>query len=208
VPSRQVQVDCGVLKLGMSEKYLDGAQIGPCFEHMRGETVPERVRRYVLLNTGLLGCVGDSIPDDLLRDGHICPPVLHCAWKQKGLWLHPAPILAQGLQQLRGQHDVTVSAALALADMNDHPFAVDVGDLQATQLGSSQPGCIQRHQHGAMHQVPSRINQPRYFFRTEYSRQLPRTLGKRNLIGQIRSPKGLHEEKSQSRRTTLDSPGR
>ena len=40
MPSLQVQVDYGVLKLGMSEKHLDGAQIGTCFEHMRGETVP------------------------------------------------------------------------------------------------------------------------------------------------------------------------
>ena len=96
------------------------------------------------------------------------------------------------------------SSALALMDMNDHTFAVDIGDLQVTQLGSSQPGCIQRHQHRAMHQVPSRINQPRDLFRTEYSRQLPGALGKRNLIEQVRAPKSLDEEKPQSRTTTLD----
>src|ERR1035437_8594037 len=87
-------------------------------------------------------------------------------------------------------------------------FAVDVGDLQVTQLGSSQPGCIQRHQHGAMHQVPSRINQPRDLFRAEYSRQLPGALGKRNLIEQVGAPKGLDEEKPQSRTTALDSARR
>jgi hypothetical protein len=64
-------------------------------------------------------------------------------------------------------------------DMNDHALAVDVGDLEVAQLGPAQAGCIQHHQHGAMHQVPSRINQPRYLFLTEYSRQLPGTLGKR-----------------------------
>ena len=70
-------------------------------------------------------------------------------------------------------------------DMNDHALAVNVSDLQATQLGPSQPGCIERHQHRAMHQVLSRINRPRDLFRTEYGRQLPGAFGKRNLIEQV-----------------------
>jgi len=40
VASGQVQIDGRVFELGVSEKHLDGAQIGACFEHMRGETVP------------------------------------------------------------------------------------------------------------------------------------------------------------------------
>jgi hypothetical protein len=44
--------------------------------------------------------------------------------------------------------------------------------------------------------------------RTEYSRQLPGPLGKRNLIEQIETPKGLDEEKPQSRTTALDSSWR
>ena len=149
-----------------------------------------------------------SRPDDLLSDRHIGPPVVHHAWEQVGLGLHPAPVLSQSLQKLGSQQNIAIAAALALMDMNDHAFAVDVGDLQVTQLGSSQPGCIQRHQHRAMHQVPSRINQPRDFFRTEYSRQLPGALGKRNLIEQIGAPKGLDEEKPQSRTSALDSTRR
>src|SRR5580658_1219243 len=89
-------------------------------------------------------------------------------------------------------------------NMNDHPLTVDVGDLQVTQLGSSQPSCIQRHQHRAMHQVPSRINQTSDLFRTEYRRQLPGALGKRNLIEQIGTSKGLDVEKTQSRTSALD----
>src|ERR1035438_4437973 len=126
----------------MSEKYLDGAQIGACFEHMRGETVPERVRRYMLLDTGLLGCVSDSVPDDLFGNGHISPPIVHHAWEQISLGLHPAPVLSQSLQKLGSQQNIAIAAALALMDMNDHALTVDVGDLQVAQLGSSQPGCI------------------------------------------------------------------
>ena len=192
----------------MSEKHLDGAQIGAGFQHVRGETVPQRMRRYVLLDAGLLGGLATACPDDLLGDGHISPPVLHRAWEQIGLGLHPAPVLAQSLQKLRGQQNIAIAAALALMDMNDHAFAVDVGDLQVTQLGPAQPGCIQRHQHGAMHQVPSRINQPRDLFRTEYGRQLPGALGKRNLIEQVGAPKGLDEEKPQRRTSALDGARR
>src|SRR5271165_4419594 len=93
-------------------------------------------------------------------------------------------------------------------DMNDHASTVDVGDLQVTQLGSSQSGCIQGHQHGAVHQVPSRINQPRDLFRTEYSRQLPGALGKRNLIVQVGAPEGLYKKKPQSRAPALNSARR
>ena len=38
VAPRQVQIDGRVFELGVSEKHLDGAQIGARFEHMRGET--------------------------------------------------------------------------------------------------------------------------------------------------------------------------
>src|ERR1017187_536615 len=175
---------------------------------MRGETVPQRMGRYMLLDAGLRGCLSHSRPNDLLRDGHISPPIVHHAWEQVCLGLHPAPVLSQSLQTVGGQQNIAIAAALALMDMNDHAFAVDVGHLQVTQLGSSQPRCIQRHQHRAMHQVPSRIYQPRDLLRTEYSRQLPGPLGERNLIEKVGAPKSLDEEKPQSRTSTLDSAWR
>jgi len=46
-----------------------------------GKAMPERVRRHMLLDTGMFSRVGDSVPDDLLRDGTSGSPVLHCAWK-------------------------------------------------------------------------------------------------------------------------------
>ena len=36
----QVQIDCRVFELGVSEKHLDGAQIGACFQHVSRKTVP------------------------------------------------------------------------------------------------------------------------------------------------------------------------
>jgi len=45
--------------------------------------------------------------------------------------------------------------------MNDHAFAVDIGDLEVAHLGPAKSRCIQHHQHGAMHQVAGRINELR-----------------------------------------------
>jgi hypothetical protein len=59
-----------------------------------------------------------------------------------------------------------------------------------------------------VHQVPSRVNQPRDFFWTEHGWQFPGTLGKWNLIEQVWSSKGLDEEEAQSRSPDLDGPGR
>ena len=39
VAPRQVQVNRRVFKLGVSEKYLDGAQIGAGFQHVSGEAM-------------------------------------------------------------------------------------------------------------------------------------------------------------------------
>ena len=80
------------LWVGVPEKHLYGAQLGAGFEHMRGETVPERMRRYMLLDTGLLGCLGRSRPNDLFCNRHIRPLVLHCTRKQTGLRLHLPPV--------------------------------------------------------------------------------------------------------------------
>ena len=54
------------------------------------------------------------------------------AGKQPLLRLAPesAPVGAQLFEQPRAEHDIAVLAALAFADMNHHPLAVDVADLR------------------------------------------------------------------------------
>src|ERR1035437_825843 len=204
--SGQVQVDSGVSELGMAEQNLDGAQVGAGFQHMSCETMPQAVRRYVLGDAGTLGGLVHSLPDDLLRNGDIGPPALHRAWEKIGLGLHPAPVLAQSLQQLRGQHYVAVAAPLALTHMNDHALAVDVGDLEMAHLGPAQARCIQHHHHGAMHQVAGRIDQARYLLLVKYGRQSQWSLGKWNVIGKVRPPESLDVEKAQSVGSEPDSP--
>jgi hypothetical protein len=42
-------------------------------------------------------------------------------------------------------------------DMNDHAFTVDVGDLQMTQPGSSQPILYAVQRHGIPGEDPARL---------------------------------------------------
>jgi hypothetical protein len=74
----------------MSQQHLDGAQIGARFEHVRCETVPQRVRKYVLADAGTPGGVVHGLPDNLLCNRYVGPPAFHRTWKQIGLGLDPA----------------------------------------------------------------------------------------------------------------------
>ncbi len=53
-----------------------------------------------------------------------------------------APVDAQLFEQLRAEHDVAVLAALALMDVNHHPLAVDVADLEAGRFCAACAGGI------------------------------------------------------------------
>src|ERR1017187_2905729 len=192
----------------MAKQNLDGAQVGAGFQHMSCETMPQAVRRYVLGDAGTLGGLVYRLPDDLFRNRDIGPPSLHRTWEQIGLGLHPAPILAQSLQQLGGQQDIAVAGSLALANVNDHALAVDVGDLEMAHLGSAQARCIQHHHHGAMHKVAGRIDQARYLLLVKYGRQSQRPLRKWNVIGKVGPPESLDVEKAQSAGAKPNSPRR
>jgi integrase/recombinase XerD len=50
--------------------YLDSAQIGAGFQHVSGETVPERVRRHMLADTSMFRGLCHCLPDNLLCDGN------------------------------------------------------------------------------------------------------------------------------------------
>jgi hypothetical protein len=81
-----------------------------------------------------------SLPHDLRHNGHIRTPVVYHAWEQVGPGLHPAPVLTQSVQQLGAQENIAVPAAVALVDMNDHAFAVDIGDLEMTKFRAANAG--------------------------------------------------------------------
>jgi hypothetical protein len=51
----------------------------------------------------------------------------------------PAPVDAQGSEQLGTEHDITVLASLAAPNMNDHALAVDIADLQCATSARRAP---------------------------------------------------------------------
>jgi hypothetical protein len=80
----------------------------------------------------------NSLPDDRLRHGNVRSPVVPHARKQPSLRLHPAPILASGLQQLRTEQDITITSTLAFAHMDDHAFAINVLNLESAPAVTRQ----------------------------------------------------------------------
>jgi hypothetical protein len=74
-----------------------------------------------------------------------------------------APVNAQLFEQLRTEHDVVVLAALALPDMDHHPLAVDVADLQVSRFCAACTGGIKRHEKDAMKGGIRGVDQSRDF---------------------------------------------
>ena len=87
-----------------------------------------------------------------------------------GLAPKPAPVDAQRIEQLRAEHDIAVLASLASADMNDHPLAVDIADLQARYFCATCARGLQCHQQDAMKGKLGRVDQTRHFFLAQHLR--------------------------------------
>jgi hypothetical protein len=60
------------------------------------------------------------------------------------------PIEAEQVEEAGREHDVAVLAALALLDVDDHTFAVDVIDAERGDLGDAEAGGVGGHEQGTM----------------------------------------------------------
>src|SRR5271157_894675 len=127
---------------------------------------------------GALSGILTGCPENLGGNGITCgmPSV---AGKQPlcRLASEPAPVSAQRFEKLRAQHDVSVQAALASPDVNDHALAVDIADLQTSYFGTTCASGIECHQQDAMKGEFGRIDQPRDLFLAEYLRKMKHLLG-------------------------------
>jgi len=105
-----------------------------------------------------------------------CVPAV--AGKQPLLRLapEPAPVGAQFFEQPRAEHDIAVLAALALPNMNHHPLAIDVADLEMSRFCATGTGGIHRHKQDAMKRCIRRLNQARNFFLAEYPGEVTQLL--------------------------------
>ncbi len=114
----------------MSEQELDGADIGARLQEVDRKSVPKRVRRDWLGDSGApascFACHLHSPP------GHRVARMV--AREQPFLRPRNPPIGAQAVQQFGRQHHVAVFLALALLHADDHAPAIDRGGLQVDRL--------------------------------------------------------------------------
>jgi hypothetical protein len=107
--------------------------VGAGFEQMGGEAVPQGMHRHRLGDFG----PPRRDPAGFLQRGDADWLARLSAGKQPSGRPRQAPIGAQDLQQLRRQHDVTVLAALAVLDPDQHPATVDRANGQPRNLANA-----------------------------------------------------------------------
>ena len=159
----------------MAEQQLDGADVDAGLEQVHGEGVPQRVWRERLGDAGpAQGCAAgpvDGAPADV--------PSRNAAREEPLAAGGPgaAPVVAEGLEQPRREHDVAVLAALALVDAHDHAPAVDVGRPQADGFRDAQAGCVADGQDGVMQDARHAVEELQDFLGTGDDGQLVRLPG-------------------------------
>ena len=70
-------------------------------------------------------------------------------------------------------------------DVNHHPPAVDVGDLQLPELRVPHAGRVQDHEHRAVRQTVGGVDHPRHLLDAQDLRQPPRGFGSSRSVSTI-----------------------
>lgn len=78
---------------------------------------------------------------------------------------------AQQVQQVGREHDVTILAALALLDPDQHAGGVDIGDLEVDDLRGAQAAAIGDAERGLVLQAGAAVQQQRHLLGAEHDRQ-------------------------------------
>jgi hypothetical protein len=93
---------------------------------------------------------------------------------------HCTPVVAQRLQQLGREHDVSILLPLALIHTDYHPLAVDIGELQANGLRDAQAGSIAGGQNRSVFSAADALEKVKDFLWTENDGQFLGFLGCRD----------------------------
>jgi hypothetical protein len=110
-----------------------------------------------------------SAPDHVRRD-RVAGSVPAISGKQPDPGWPPqaAPVCAEFLQQFGAEHDVAVFASFAALNVDDHPLAVDIADLQVGQFGAAESGCVSGHQQHAVKRCVRPVDQLRDFLAEDH----------------------------------------
>src|SRR6204780_1230614 len=173
-------------------------QVGAGFKQMRGEAVPEQVGIHPLLNPGTAGGILAGVAGGLGIDGpRAGVPAINGKQPGAGFFPQAPPVCAEFVEQNGTEHYVAVLATLAALDVNHHPSAINVADLQASQLRVPNTGGIEGHEDSLMEWCASRIDELGHFFLTENGGLAVRLLRVRSVGNAPRSLQCLDVEKPQ-----------
>jgi len=103
----------------------------------------------------------------LLGDGHLLVVASCCREDPEGVSVG-LPILAENEQGLGGKRHVAVLGTFASVDMDHHPFAVDIGDLEGEAFMETEPAIVHSRQVGTVMEGVCTAKQALYFFDTEH----------------------------------------
>ena len=116
----------GGVNLAMAKQDLDHAHVGAVFQQVSGEAMAQSMRRDALADAGALA----GFPASQTEGGAAEMAVLFPGRKEPDVfWTGGSEIGSQQSEQAWAEHGVTVLAALALLDADEHAGAVDIGDL-------------------------------------------------------------------------------
>lgn len=123
---RDSQVARGSRKGPMAHEQLDPSYVSTRFQQVRGERVPQGMRRDGLLDAAALPCPVACLPDRVSGD-RVSGDV---TGKKPVAGMSVVPVRSQDLEQARGQHYIAILTVLALIHADDHALTVDVDGLQ------------------------------------------------------------------------------
>src|SRR6266852_799850 len=153
---------------------------------------------HLLLDSGTAGGIMAGVAWGLGIDGpRTGVPAITGTQPGAGFFPQAPPVCTEFVEQNGTEHYVAVLATLAALDVNHHPPAIDVADLEARQFSIPHAGGVEGHEHGAIKGNRSGVDELRYFFLAENRGQAVRLLRIGSVSDAPRSLERLNVEKAQ-----------
>jgi len=152
--ARQVGIDGGDERAFVAEVDLDLAEVLALFEQVCGVRMAQRVNVRGLFDAAGLerepeGALQRGAAHGFRGRGCALSAVTFGGKEQRGMTVG-FPELAQQRQGALGQRDVTIPVALAGADVQEHPFGINVADGQPEPFAQPQAAGINEAQANAL----------------------------------------------------------
>src|SRR5689334_20618809 len=144
-----VSINLGRANAGMTEQFLDDAQICTVLEQVRGETVPQHMRCYIALDASEPDATFDSLPQGRSREGGAPAREKDGRRRATGHQLGTTrlKIATQGGGGLPAQRDDSFLVALANNRDESH-IQMQLFQSDLAQLGKAQPRGVGQFENG------------------------------------------------------------